>query len=288
MDRSLDAARRWFAEDLRVSAPILRNELVVEAFAQVPRELFCGHGPWRVHPRRRLGNAYTTPSADPSALYHDLLVAIDEERDLNNGQPSLWAYIFDQLDLAAGQSVLQIGAGTGYYTAILAEIVGPRGRVDAVELDAALCRRAQEALVNWPQTAVTQGNGVDCDPKPAVDAIIAFAGATHPPSAWIERLSPGGKMMVPLTAADGWGFLLKIEKTAKGFEATSLGPCGFFHCEGARRPDEEVRLQEALAALNGKEIPIRALHVGRPPAEAKDVWLAGDGYWLSSAPLVNA
>ncbi|WP_422365762.1 protein-L-isoaspartate O-methyltransferase family protein [Pelagibius sp.] len=288
MARSLDAARRWFAEDLRVAAPILRNELVVEAFAQVRRELFCGSGPWRVHPRRRLGMPYTTPSADPSALYHDLLVVIDEERDLNNGQPSLWAYIFDQLDLSAGQSVLQIGAGTGYYTAILAEVVGVRGRVDAVELDTALCKRAQETLVNWPQAAVTQGNGVDCDPKPAADAIIAFAGATHPPSAWIERLSPGGKMMVPLTTADGWGFLLKIEKTAKGFEAASLGPCGFFHCEGARRPDEEIRLQEALTALNGKEIPVRALHPGKAPTEAKEVWFAGDSYWLSSAPLVNA
>lgn len=284
MARSLDAARRWFAEDLRIAAPVLRNEAVVEAFAKVPRELFCGDGPWRVHPRRRMGNPHTTPNADPAALYHDILVVIDEERDLNNGQPSLWAFIFDQLDLAPGQSVLQIGAGTGYYTAILAEIVGPKGRVEAIELDPALARRARAGLAAWSCTTVTQGNGIDCDEAPAADVIIVCAGATHPPKAWINRLSPGGRMMIPLTTADGWGFLLKIEQTAAGFEAASLGPCGFFHCEGARRPGEESRLQEALTSLNGKEIPIRALHPGKPMPNSKGIWFLGDDYWLSSEP----
>ncbi|NIA70721.1 protein-L-isoaspartate(D-aspartate) O-methyltransferase [Pelagibius litoralis] len=286
MDRSHDTARRWFAEDLRVAAPILRNEAVVEAFARVPRELFCGLGPWRVHPRRRLGAPYTTPTADPTALYHDVLVAIDEERDLNNGQPSLWAYIFDQLDLAPGQSVLQIGAGTGYYTAILTEIAGPKSRVEAIELDDYLARRAQENLRPWPQANVTAGNGVDCDTTPAADIIIAFAGTTHPAAAWINRLSPGGRMMIPLTTADGWGFLLRLEKTDAGFEAASLGACGFFHCDGARRSAEEMRLQEALTSLNGKEIPIRALHLGKPTADAQEVWFEGDDYWLSNEPLV--
>jgi protein-L-isoaspartate(D-aspartate) O-methyltransferase len=60
---------------------------------------------------------------------HDVLVAIDETRRLNNGQPSLWARLYDQLNLAPGEHAVHIGGGAGYYTAILAEIIDGRGKV---------------------------------------------------------------------------------------------------------------------------------------------------------------
>ena len=62
-----------------------------------------------------------------------MLVAIDEARRLNNGQPSLWAFLYDQLDLAAGERVLHVGIGAGYHSTILADIVGRDGAVTAVE-----------------------------------------------------------------------------------------------------------------------------------------------------------
>jgi protein-L-isoaspartate(D-aspartate) O-methyltransferase len=74
------------------------------------------------------------------------LVAIDETRRLNNGQPSLWAQLFDVLDLAAGDHVIHVGAGQGYYSAILAEIVGPTGRVTAIEIDPNLATKARKNL----------------------------------------------------------------------------------------------------------------------------------------------
>ena len=67
---------------------------------------------------------WTTDDVDPRRLCHDVLVAIDETRRPNNGQPSLLARLFDQLGLARGDRMIHIGAGTGYYSAILAEIVG--------------------------------------------------------------------------------------------------------------------------------------------------------------------
>jgi protein-L-isoaspartate(D-aspartate) O-methyltransferase len=70
---------------------------------------------------------------------------------INNGQPSLWAYLLDRLDLMPGEQVLHLGCGTGYYTAIIAELVGLAGRVTAVEIDTTLAEKAEEALVNWPQ-----------------------------------------------------------------------------------------------------------------------------------------
>jgi len=94
---------------------------------------------------------WITDDADPRRLCHDVLVAIDEIRRLTNGQPSLWASLFDQLGLALGDRVIHIGAGTGSYSAILAEIVGPSGRVAALEIDAGLAERARDNLRKaWP------------------------------------------------------------------------------------------------------------------------------------------
>src|SRR5271165_95216 len=127
-------ARRWFAEELRHTAHV-RSHAIVEAFGSVSREQFAGPGPWRILSAVRGREYWTTDDADPRRLCHDVLVAIDETRRLNNGQPSLWASLFDQLELRRGARVIHVGAGAGYYSAILAEIVAPTGQVTALELD---------------------------------------------------------------------------------------------------------------------------------------------------------
>src|SRR4051812_16949005 len=133
-DDAVAAARRRFAEELRHTARV-RSPAVVRAFGTVPRERFLGPGPWRIlSPADMMAGYRTTEDADPRHLYHDVLVAIDAARRLNNGQPSLWALLYDRLGLAAGSHVMHVGAGTGYYSAILAEIVGREGRVTAVEI----------------------------------------------------------------------------------------------------------------------------------------------------------
>ena len=59
----------------------------------------------------------------------------DPSRFLNNGQPSFVAKLIDALELRAGESVAHVGAGTGYFTAVIAATLGPSGRVTAIELD---------------------------------------------------------------------------------------------------------------------------------------------------------
>jgi protein-L-isoaspartate(D-aspartate) O-methyltransferase len=281
----LPALRRWFAEELRAAAPVRRNESVVAAFAAVPRERFLGPGPWRILPPKSLDAAYTTPDADPHWLYHDVLVVIDPSRDINNGEPALWARLFDRLDLRPGERVLQVGAGTGYYTAILAEIVGPAGRVIAAEYHADLALRTRENLAPWPQVQVVAGDGAAHDPG-EVDAVIAFAGATHPAPLWLERLREGGRLLMPLTAESSRGFMLHAVRCGAAFEAGSLGPCGFFRCLGGRDVEAADCLLRALLRLRGAPIPVRSLHRGAPPARAgRRVWYAGPGFWLSTVPL---
>jgi protein-L-isoaspartate(D-aspartate) O-methyltransferase len=167
MRHSIEEARQHYAEELRFTAK-LGSRVIVDAFATVPRERFLGPGPWRVLSPMAMAEYWTTQDADPRHLYHDVLIAIDEERRLNNGQPSLWARMYDHLELSRGEHVVHVGAGTGYYSAILAQIVGRAGRVTAIEVDPILAARAKESLAAaWPQAAVFAADGFHFPPGSA-------------------------------------------------------------------------------------------------------------------------
>jgi len=109
-------------------------------------------GPWSVVAHRywsppwSRGQGYVS-THDPAFLYHDTLIALDTARGINIGQPSFHAHCLDQLAPQEGDAVLQVGAGSGYYTALLAHLVGPGGRVHAYEIDLALAERAARSLV---------------------------------------------------------------------------------------------------------------------------------------------
>src|SRR5438128_247694 len=104
MPISLRMARRCYAEELSFSAHI-GSRAVIDAFATVPRERFLGPGPWMIKSPMRMGDYWMTGDADPRHVYHDVLIALDASRGINNGQPSLWIALFDQLGLASGEHV---------------------------------------------------------------------------------------------------------------------------------------------------------------------------------------
>jgi protein-L-isoaspartate(D-aspartate) O-methyltransferase len=284
MNDPLTMARRWYAEDLRCRTPVLRNSAVIDAFAAVPRERFAGPGPWRIMAEGRPDEPFVTPDDDPRWLYHDVLVSVDATRRLNIGLPSFWAHKLEQIDPARGERVLQVGTGTGYYSAVLAEIVGPGGRVTAVELDAELASRARANLAPWPQVDVIAGDGRTHDPG-EVDLVIVFAGSTHPAPIWLDRLAEHGRLVMPLTSESRWGFVLCAVRRANAFTARSIGGVGIFPCIGGRDEDAGRRLQAALEALRRSgasgTIPVSALHRGEPgPDTAGKVWYQAPGFWL--------
>src|ERR1700756_3645769 len=134
----LDIIRRAFAKQVMASAGA-EHAGVEAGFAAVRREEFLGPGPWRI---LRWGRGYLpTPSGDPVYLLTDDVVAILPERHINNGQPSLHAWLIASADPRPGEHVVHIGAGVGYYTAILAHMVGESGRVTAIEFDGGLAER---------------------------------------------------------------------------------------------------------------------------------------------------
>lgn len=171
MALSLGEARRAYAEEIRAVADI-RCDALIEAVARVPREAFLGPGPWLVFRPPTMpsfddgpmqSNYRPTPDADPRRLYHNILIGIDPQRGLNNGQPRAVISWLDMLDPRPGERMLHVGCGVGYYSAVIAEAVGPTGAVLAVEYDPALAARSRDNLAPWPNVRVVEGDGATVD-----------------------------------------------------------------------------------------------------------------------------
>jgi protein-L-isoaspartate(D-aspartate) O-methyltransferase len=275
------AARLSYAEELRFTAHI-RSRAVCAAFATVPRERFVGAGPWRIRSPVDLSDYWTTADADTRAVYHDVLIALDETRQINNGQPSLWAFLLDQLDIAAGEQVLHLGCGTGYYTAIVAELVGPTGKITAVEIDAGLAEKARAALKLWPQITVANADGASLTLEPA-DLIVASAGATHPLTSWLDALKPGGRLLFPMTATQRGAMLLVTREAEESFAACFLRQVGFIDFSGARDPDASRRLAASFARDSGQSV--QSLRRDKH-AKGRTCWLHSEGWCLSRRPPV--
>lgn len=197
-DRSTQL-REFFA-DLIARRGDATDPRIREAFARVPREPFAGPGPWFVFASATGGNGggyIQTPNDDPAFLYQDTLIALDAARGINIGEPSLHARCLNALALQPGERVLQIGAGAGYYTALLAALVGSAGHVEAYEIDPALASRAQRNLADLPHVTLKMQSGIS-DGLPFADAIYVNAGITQPESKWLAALRPGGRLLFPL------------------------------------------------------------------------------------------
>jgi protein-L-isoaspartate(D-aspartate) O-methyltransferase len=134
----------------------------------------------------------------------DCIFAILPERHLNNGAPSLHAKLISEASIKEGDHVVHVGPGTGYYTAIMAHLACPSGRVTAIEFDPALAERARQNLASLRNVSVAQGDGAAV-PFDAADVIYVNAGATHPADAWLDGLKEGGRLVLPLTASQGFG-----------------------------------------------------------------------------------
>ena len=209
----------------RISSPGL-----LAALAAVPREDFLGRGPWRI--KSEAARSYRlTPDADPVHLYDNVLVAIDARRKLDTGLPSLWAHFIDVLDVKPKQRVVQIGCGLGYFSAILSKIVGPKGKVLAIECDERLAARAANYLRAYRNVEVVNGDGCAEIDVPA-DVIIVHAGFSHPHPHWLQSLRPRGRLLVPLTQRDREGAVIKITRKGKGFEAAAVQQIRIFPGRG--------------------------------------------------------
>src|ERR1700733_389232 len=113
----------------------------------------------------------------------------------------------------------------------LGRLVGPRGKITAIEIVTALAERARAALAPWPQITVSNADGAPMSFNPT-DLIFASAGATHPLLSWLDALRLGGRLLCPITATNGSGSMLLVPRQAEvAFASLSL-PSGVHRLHG--------------------------------------------------------
>jgi protein-L-isoaspartate(D-aspartate) O-methyltransferase len=250
----LDAARRFFAAEIQAVAN-LQTAALVEALATVPRESFLGPGPWLIATpdARRPGHVTYRPThdADPRHVYHNVLLAIDPSRALNNGHPSTLAACLDALRLSSGMAVAHVGCGLGYYTALAAAVVGASGRVLAIDLDRELAARAARNLAGLHQVRVVCGDGTSVE-LPPCDAILVNAGFTHPLPHWLDALTEAGRLLLPITmqvpgGTTSIGAMCLVTRSGQHYSASPLSSMAIFASPTGRDDELDGPIRQAFA-----------------------------------------
>ncbi len=255
-DLTIEQCRHFYAEEVRFTGNI-QSTLLVEAFARVPREIFLGPSPWEIASAETRAMSVVggiqmsyTPIDDPRDLYHNVVVVLDKAADINNGQPSALARWIDALDLKPGDRAYHLGCGVGYYTALIAEVVGTPGSVVGSEVNPALAARAKQNLSSYSNVTVVAEDGATFDTG-ACDAMFINAGCTQPIPLWLDHLNEGGRLVVPLTIATtpalGVGVMVKIVRRGGDFSAQIVTQLAIYSCVSARDPQREPLLRAAMA-----------------------------------------
>ena len=173
----------------------IRNERVLEAMGRVPRHEFV-------------------PEDVRGRAYEDSPLPIGEGQTIS--QPYIVAYMTEAIDPKPGQRVLEVGTGSGYQAAVLAELVG---EVYSIELLPKLAEAAKARLerLGYKNVHVKAGDGYlgwpDAGP---FDAVVVTCGAKDVPKPLFEQLKPGGKMVIPVGPAGGEQSLLLVTKGPNG------------------------------------------------------------------------
>ena len=258
-----------------VASHRIGSERVAAALHAVPRHLFL-------------------PGQRPEAAYRD--DAIVTKRDeagqpiSSSSQPAIMAIMLDQLDLAPGQRVLEIGAGTGYNAALMSHIVGPSGQVTSVDIDPELVATARGHLARagFGDVTVVGADGAGGDPEHApYDRIIATVGVSDLAPAWLAQATPRARIVVPL---DVRGTQLSVaferaDPTAPDgpWTSRSLAPCGFMRMRGSLAgPERVVPLAPGLSLLLPDGMPPDAMLADGMLADA----MLADGMLADGRPGV--
>jgi len=269
MDRQSELAivRRAYAKQVLAAAGVV-DARIEHAYAAIARESFLGPGPWSMFRLRtahsKLELSIPTPDADPVYLYVDQPVALICDRGIFNGQPSLHALLLAAAKVKEGEHVVHVGAGTGYYSAIMANLVGANGKVTAIECDSLLAERARRCLSEYSNVTVVEGDGstVSFD---VADVIYVNAGVTHPTDTWLDALGEDGRLIIPLTTRENFpapgsafdpvkalrsGAYFRIQRRGATFDARGLLPTVIVPAHGKAR-DSVVEAVLASAFAKG-------------------------------------
>ena len=246
------------------------SDAVAQAMRVVPRHLFLPEVPAELAYRDDAIVTRRDPNGQPTS---------------SSSQPKIMAIMLDQLGLAPGHRVLEIGAGTGYNAALMKHLVGPGGTVVTVDLDEEVAAEAAAHLgaAGYPDVTVVAADGAAGYPPGApYDRIIATVGVSDLAPAWLAQLGPGGRIVVPLDLR-GSQRSVAFERDPDGpaesgrpevWRSRSVVPCGFMRMRGSLAGPERTRVTG--------DYPGTGAHAARRAAGRRH--RAGPAPWTSPPP----
>lgn len=184
----------------------IADERVLDVMNRLPRHLFV-------------------PDALKSQAYKDNALPISAGQTIS--QPYIVARMTELLELSSKDRVLEIGAGSGYQSAVLASIAK---KIFAVERIPSLAKEALEKLrgLGFQNVSMRNADGTNgWQIYAPFDAILVAAGAPDVPEPLVKQLKIGGKLVIPIGEGQKTQSLVRITRTEKGFESQDFGPCAF-------------------------------------------------------------
>jgi protein-L-isoaspartate(D-aspartate) O-methyltransferase len=268
---TLSEIRLFFAKQMTLASHA-DDPRLERVFASVRREDFLPPGPWRIGVHDIW---LQTPNADPANIYQNCLVALDEAKAINNGEPFLHAAWLGAVLPKAGGSICHIGVGLGYYTAILSQLSWPGGHVTGFELDERLAAGARKNLAPYRNAEIVCGDATKFD-LPSSDLIYVNAGVAAPPASWLRSLRPKGQLIFPWRPSESVGLTLLVTRREGDFEVKPLMPSWFIPCIGASDTSECVKAPDMDEARAVRSVWLSS---DRPPdvtaaAVFADVWFS--------------
>lgn len=275
------AMRQRLVDQLRTDGA-LHDPEVEHAISVVPRHRFL-------------------PGLPLEQSYADTAVSTRFEREVPisaASQPGIVALMLEQARVEPGMRVLEIGAGTGYNAALLAELVGPTGQVVTVDIDEDITRDASAHLASagYPEVVVETGDGAAGWPALApYDRIELTVGAPDISPTWFSQLRDGGLLVLPLQLGLG-DLSVAFRKHGEMLLSESVVPCGFMSLRGGSAgPSRWATLPngwrlastraEAIAPtvyqllttrprrrLNARPLPMLMQHLGLVEPDAITLW----------------
>lgn len=237
-------------------AAVLRGQLVDELSEWEPFRVAAVEHAMRAVPR----HLFLPDTSLEQAYSHNSVITYRDSDGVPvscASQPGTVGAMLEQLDVAPGHRLLEIGAGTGYNAALLAYLTGPQGDVTTIDIDEDVVADAQRnlAAAGYERVRVVHGDAEHGYSATApFDRIIVTAGAWDIPPAWQEQLAPDGRLVVPLRIR-GLTRAVALERHKGGWHSRSTEYCGFTPLRGAEHhPERNIQLNdEGTLILRGDD-----------------------------------
>lgn len=184
----------------------IQDERVLDAMNRLPRHFFV-------------------PEAIKHQAYKDNALPIASNQTIS--QPFIVARMTELLELTQNSRILEIGAGSGYQTTVLASIAG---KIFAIERIPNLATQAQERLqkLGFHNVTLRCADGTNgWEVYAPFDGILVAAGSPEIPQPLLAQLKVGGKLVIPIGQDAKTQNLIRVTRTVNGFQTEDFGPCSF-------------------------------------------------------------